>query len=152
MSHIDPWITDIASFASIIGLWITIWVLRETKKIKLSFLAKARLPEVVTDLIQISSKLAQTIPDWDTSKHEILIEISRCKSILKNIKPKLNTDLQEDISKLIVQLDEKRTIYTFWRKKYISEYKKDDVWKIYTEIQSIIESLNQMKSDLRWEE
>jgi hypothetical protein len=151
MSYIPPWLTDIASISSIIGLLITIWVLRETKNIRKSFLTKARLPDAIKELESLATNLSKTIPEWETNKQDTLTEISRCMSILKNIEPKLTASIKKDVATILEEFQRKKSIINFWRKKSISELNLDEIWNLYSQLQFVIEGLRQKKHDMRWE-
>lgn len=151
MSYIPSWLTDIASISSIIGLLITIWVLRETKNIRKSFLTKARLPDVIKELECIATNLSKTIPEWATNKQDTLTEISRCMSILKNIEPKLTASIKKDVATILEEFQRKKSITNFWTKKSISELSIDEIWHLYSQLQFVLEGLKQKKHDMRWE-
>ena len=103
MSYLYQWVTDLASLSSIVGVIITILVLNEAKKIRESFLLKARLPEIIKDFENISLNLIESTKDWENSKANRLKELGRCKSILADIKIKLSKNIQNNIDNVVLK-------------------------------------------------
>ena len=139
---IYEWFTDLASMSSIVGLIITILLLIEARKIRESFLLKARLPEIINDFEQISLNLIESTKDWEKSKAERLKELARCKSILTDIKIKLSKNVQNNIDDFVMKISNKE----------LSDLNIDEVYNIYAELQVVVESLKQTKENLKWGE
>ena len=140
-------LNTLGSLASIIGLAITILVLNEAKNIRRSFVQKIRIPEAYKTLSEISNILSKLISLWPKEKQEILKELARIRSILLNLKSKLDGDDKKQAENLIRKLGYKNF---FWSRQDLSKLNKDDLWNIYSELIAIIESLKQTDKDIRW--
>ena len=119
MSYLYIWVNDLASLSSIGGLFITILVLIEAKKIRESFLLKARLPDIINDLEKISLNLVESAKDWHNSKAIRLKELARCKSILTDDKIKVSKNIQLNIDNVMVKIN----------KRQLSDLTSDDILK-----------------------
>lgn len=151
MSSFPSWINDLASLSSIMGLGVTGWLLYEAKKLRDSFLMKARLPELTKSLSSIASNILTSIKDWDNSKSNILSNLSKCKSILNNINSKIHDkNIKNDIIALQNKLEKKKKFIFFNQKIELTELDKDDIWNIYSDINLVLEGLQQFSEDLRW--
>jgi len=145
---LPDWVQNIASVSSILGLGLTVWLLVEAKKIRNSFLRRARLPEVIKELSKANNKISKHLGNWSTEEREGIKQFTIAKELLESLQQKL-----PDIEK------KKVTIYTqtleirryFFLKSTISEATEDEAWKLYTGLSGIITSLNQLQKDSRWD-
>ena len=151
MSLLPNWVNDIASLSSIVGLIVTGFLLYEAKKLRDSFLMKARLPDIITTLKSIATNLSSIINSYDQSKGDILTDLGRCRSILVNVKPKVSANIKKDIDDLIQKIRKEKNFVLFKMSNISSDYTEDELWNIYTDIQTVIEGLDQHKQDLRWQ-
>lgn len=151
MSYLPQWLTDTASISSLIGLIITIFVLYEAKKISQFYLMRVRLPEIINDLENISTKLPEITKNWEESKHERTKELARCNSILKNLKPKLEKYHQKSIKDVIKILESKNIFGLSFGNKYMSELSQEQIFNIFEKLQIVVEDLKQKNKNLKWE-
>jgi hypothetical protein len=140
-------LNTLGALASIIGLFITLLILNEAKNIRRSFVQKIRIPEAYKTLSEISSLLSKLISSWPEEKQEILKELARIRSILLNLKSKLDGDDKRQTVNLIRKLGYKRF---FWRRQDLSKLNKNELWDIYSELIAIVESLKQTNKDIKW--
>lgn len=145
------WINDMASLSSVIGLFITSYLLYEAKKLRDSFLMKARLPELSTSLKQNASQLIDATKDWDNSKQNLFSNLAKIKSTLKSIDSKVPKNIKKEIKVLIGKIETKKFFWIFSTSKELSEITIDEVDVIYGNLYGIIESLEQFSKNLKWE-
>lgn len=121
-SYLPQWITDLASILTIFGFIITLLLLQEAKEIRKSFIRKARIPEIVTDLERISKELIrnlQSSQDGVRAAHE---NIHRAIGLLESIESKLS---ETDKIKI-------KTFITNTRQAISESIDEDGYWDIYS--------------------
>ncbi len=145
------WLTDfnkIGSISSMIGLIVTIFLFVEARKIRDSFLRRARLPEINKELTKVTSKVSDQLKNWDADKNPALEAFSNVKALLENIKPKLPTEERKKVGDYLNRLQPKK--YFFIRAS-ISELGEDAAWELYTELSGLVTSLQQLAKDSKWD-
>ncbi len=145
------WINDFASISSIAGLFITSYLLYEAKKLRDSFLMKARLPDLSISLKQNASQLIDATKDWDNSKQNLFSNLAKIKSTLKSIDSKVPKSVKKEINTLIDKIETKKVFIIFSTSKELSEITIDEVDIIYGNLYGIIESLEKFSKNLKWE-
>lgn len=153
-SILPPWIVDVASVSSIAGLAIAILLLIEAKKIRKSFLRRARLPEVNTDLNKKSKIIFSSLKAWDlgenidVEKNTVNEQYAITRGLLENISTKLPEEERSEVLKFINSLRKRRYLF-WWGTLIIAD--KEEGWKLYTELSRIITRLDQLQKDFRWD-
>lgn len=145
------WLTDInklGSISSIIGLIVTVFLFLEARKIRNSFLRRARLPEVNKELAKVTSEVAESLKKWDSDKTPVLETFSKVKALLENISPKLPSDEKRKVENYLNRLQPKKY---FIIKSSISELNEDSAWELYTELSGLVTSLQQLAKDSKWD-
>jgi len=145
------WLTDlnkIGSISSIIGLIVTIFLFVEARKIRDSFLRKARLPEINKELLKVASKVSGQLKNWGTDRNPALVAFSNIKALLENIKPKLPSKERKEVGDYLNQLQPKK--YLFIRSS-ISELDEDTAWELYAELSGLVTTLQQLANDSKWD-
>ncbi len=146
------WLTDInkiGSISSIVGLIVTVFLFAEARRIKNSFLRRARLPEVNRELIKLSSNLSDRLKDWENSKTLAIETFSQIKALLENIKPKLPSEEKKKVAEYLQQLHPKKY---FIYDSSLSDLTEDDGWDRYTELSGLVTTLQQLAKDSRWDQ
>lgn len=144
------WLSDlgnIGSIASIVGLFITIWLLIEARKIRDSFMRRARLPEINRDLTKCSSTLSRELKNWKNDKHPSIETLSTIKALLENIEPKLPIEEKRKVGIYLAALTPKKH---FFSKQSLSEISEEAAWQRYTELSGLITALKQLDKDSKW--
>lgn len=145
------WLTDInklGSISSILGLVVTIFLFIEARKIRNSFLRRARLPEVNKELAKITSQISDHLKKWESDKKPALETFSNVKALLENIRPKLPSEEKRKVEGYLSRLQPKKYLII---RSSISELKEDDAWELYTELSGLITSLQQLAKDSKWD-
>lgn len=145
------WLTDInklGSISSIAGLIATAFLFLEARKIRNSFLRRARLPEVNKELAKVTSEIAESLKKWDTDKTPALETLSKVKALLENISPKLPSDEKRKVENYLNRLQPKKY---FVIKSSISELNEDSAWELYTELSGLVTTLQQLAKDSKWD-
>lgn len=145
------WLTDlnkIGSISSILGLVITIFLFIEARKIRNSFLRRARLPEINKELAKVTSNVSEQLKNWDAEKTPALEAFSNVKALLENIKPKLPSEEKRKVGDYLNRLQPKKYLFI---KTSISELSEDAAWELYTELSGLVTSLQQLAKDSKWD-
>lgn len=145
------WLTDlnkIGSISSILGLVITVFLFVEARKIRNSFLRRARLPEINKELNKVTSNVSNHLKNWDADKKPALEAFSNVKALLENIKPKLPAEEKRKVGDYLNQLQPKKYLII---KTSISELNEDAAWELYTELSGLVTSLQQLAKDSKWD-
>lgn len=145
------WLTDlnkIGSISSILGLLVTIFLFIEARKIRNSFLRRARLPEISKELNKVTSNVSNHLKNWDADKTPALEAFSNVKALLENIKPKLPVEEKRKVGAYLERLQPKKYLII---KTSISELNEEAAWELYTELSGLVTSLQQLAKDSKWD-
>lgn len=145
------WLTDlnkIGSISSILGLVVTVFLFIEARKIRNSFLRRARLPEINKELNKVTSNVSSHLKNWDADKTPALEAFSNVKALLENIKPKLPTEEKRKVGAYLDRLQPKKYLII---KTSISELNEEAAWELYTELSGLVISLQQLAKDSKWD-
>jgi len=145
------WLTDlnkIGSISSILGLIVTVFLFMEARKIRNSFLRRARLPEVNKELAKVTSNVSIQLKNWEVDKTPALEAFSNVKALLENIRLKLPSEEKRKVGDYLNRLQPKKYLSV---KRSISELSEDAAWELYTELSGLVTSLQQLVKDSKWD-
>lgn len=145
------WLTDlnkIGSISSVLGLIVTVFLFIEARKIRNSFLRRARLPEINKELSKATSKVSNHLKNWDADKTPALEALSNVKALLENIKPKLPAEEKRKVGVYLDRLQPKKYLVI---KTSVSELNEEAAWELYTELSGLVTSLQQLAKDSKWD-
>lgn len=133
-------LSDFGSWASIISLPITIWVLIETFRLKGKFAARIRIPEIRKDLVKVlRSLLGNMKPQGD--RLAAYSDLAKAAALLKNLQT------QEGLSRMLTLNDAIRQVDRMVTSRDSSD---NDFWIAYQTLTQIITSLEQIERDMPW--
>ncbi|OQW75286.1 MAG: hypothetical protein BVN35_09325 [Proteobacteria bacterium ST_bin11] len=147
-SLLPQWIIDISSISSIIGLIITIFLFFEARTIRRSFLRRARLPTITKELEKATSEISNKLKTWSTNERPALEMFAKVKALLENIKTKLPIEEQKKINEFLRKLQPRKYMVF---KSSISEITEDKGWSLYTDLNTVVTSLQQLVKDSQWD-
>ena len=127
--------------ASIISLIITVYLFYAVRKIKSFYVSKARVPELIRELKEHASHLAEFHRDFEDSSEQVLLEIGKAEVTLKSLRNKVQRPTRKSVSRVLKLI---KTYTPFYRTK-------DNLWKIYVEMQKLIQEIAGAQSDRDWE-
>lgn len=130
------WLNTLGAISSLLGLALTLFVFQGVRAIKASFLRRARLPELIEDLDQRSSKLVAEIKGWNSDQRPARKSLAEIRSLLQNIEPKLPKIERQKVYPILHRL---RSIKT-----------EQAAWDCYEELSAAIVALRQMHEDEKW--
>lgn len=78
------------SLSSIVGLFVSVWVLIRVGSISRGYLFRARLPDLRRKLRGHSSTISTLLSDYPDSWGEIQVELQRCEATLRSLAGKLD--------------------------------------------------------------
>lgn len=146
VSIFPQWVQDLNTGFSLIGFFVTVYVLVEVRRIKSAFLARARLPDLIKELSKAGSILSSHLGQWDTKRNEARGQIKIAATLIKStlvMLPKPEKGELERIQKKLVDAAQH-----FSDEKYLNV---EVAWDLYSDIQSCITSLNQVTKNMKWE-
>lgn len=138
-SYIPQWATDLASIFSIVGFIVTCFLFVEARKIRESFLRKARIPEIVTDLERVYGELFSNLKAYAENRRAAHENIVKATGLLESIMPKLQKTDAQKISEFIQKT----------RKSLGDTPNEDLLWSIYSDLSGVIAYLQQLAKDTR---
>ncbi len=139
------WIQDIDTLLSLLSFFVTLYVLYEVHVIKNTFFTRARLPEYLKDLGVAGSTLSASLNQWPTQRHAAHEQIKICVTILTSSRSVLPKEEKTEINKIIDKLNVAKV--EFHSQKYDDV---NNVWDLYSDIQSVIASMTQLSKNIRW--
>lgn len=133
--------SDLGTLASILSFVITLYVFFAVRKIKSFYVSKARVPELIDQLKEHASHLADLHRDFNDSRPQVLLEIGKAEVTLRSLKNKVRRPTKKSVAVVI---------------KLIKSYgpynqTQDNLWKIYVEMQKLIQEVVGVQSDRAWE-
>lgn len=147
---VPDWVSLTADTGSVVGLIITIAVWFQARAIRKSFVAKARLPELSTNLKAISSDLLKRLEDRSSHSQDFTPVIARLRGLLTNLQPKVNGSQHEMVRVLLKLCGGEYSRIFFWKSGASHSFTTDRVWRIYGDTQGLLEALNQAAKDSKW--
>jgi hypothetical protein len=150
LTTVPVWLSFAGNVASLVGLLISIAVLGQTKEIKRSFVLRARLPELSTDLKAISSELLKSLENAVADAQGSDAPILRLKSLLINLMPKVDGSQRKMARDLLKKCGGIRYRLLFWQSEKRTTLSNDKLWEIYGDTQGILEALVQARKDSKW--
>lgn len=140
-SYFPTWITDAASASSIIGFIVTCFLFVEARKIRHSFMRKARIPEIVDDLDRISSSLISHLKQYDKESRSAHEQIQKATALLESVLPKVQSAQQDKIKRFI----------DITKNAIDNDLNEDSSWTVSTELSGVVTYLQQIAKDSRWD-
>ena len=133
-------LSDIGSWASILSLPITIWVLIETFRIKQHFSARARIPEIRKALAETSLAYLGNIRN-NKDLNSAYSDLAKVLALLKNLQTRPVTKNLSSLNGVINRISHISTMR-------ITD--QNELWSAYTSIIEITTSLEQIERDMSW--
>lgn len=137
----SPSITALANVITIIGIFVTVSVFLDVRRIKKFYIFTGRITDLSKSLKQHSSKISEYLNDFDGFLPQILEELTRAEVVVKSLERKTNGQLKQSVGKLHKSIlsyssqqqnqDGLRSIYLAMIKiqDEIADYRKDQEWE-----------------------
>lgn len=135
-------LADAGSYASIVGLLISFWVLISLRRIRNQFLFQARYPTLKKAISGHSDALSKHLNVFPDSLEELESEFQPCLANLKNLKGKLSGATKKSVHRVIVMIAE--------IPKPLSENCKQDVRNVYNALVGLEAELKNLSEDQKW--
>ncbi|WP_417781193.1 hypothetical protein [Stutzerimonas xanthomarina] len=140
------WLSNIGTISSVVGFLVTAFLLWEARKLRNSFLQKARLPEAIEELTKINKDFANNLKNWGEESREGIRQLRLSKEIVESLKPKLFDLEKKKCANYIQMLSTRRFIIFSY--PLTADYER--AWELYHELSSLIKSLEQLHKDIKW--
>ena len=138
----------VGSIASILGLLVTGFLFWEARKIRNSFLRRARLPEIIKDLATANNKISKHLKNWNEESREGIHQLLITKELIESLKPKLPDTEKKKSSAYIQKLRPKKWGFFNTNSLNIDEEK---AWDLYSNLSRLITTLEQLQKDSKWD-
>ena len=135
------WIGRVGSVASFFGLLLTIAVYVGVREIRQRYLLRARLPELVEQLSELTSKIQGLLRDHPATERELDATIAKCDGVLNNVEEKVEDDLEDAVNAIRSRIEDLRG----------DDNPVDGVWALYSELNKLLTELRAYLRDLKWE-
>jgi hypothetical protein len=164
MNYFSDWnLSDYGSLASLIGLLASVLISlagflinNKIKDLKKKVLFNTRVDNLLNGLRKYLDNLNVFIRDFDNNENNIKLELSKCKSQIESIVPKLPDEEQKDFKELLKIL-RKISQWRFeespkWFMNVISNrgdiYKREeDVWEVLYRLFGVVSKLDNLVKD-----
>lgn len=133
--------SDVGSAASLISLVITVYLFYAVRKIRSFYVSKARVPELTKQLGSHASRLVILHGDFKTSRDEVLLELGQVEVTLRFLKKKIGRPTKKSVARVLKLIDNYSP----------HNANKDQLWKIYVDLQKVIQEVVEVQSDQSWE-
>jgi hypothetical protein len=130
----------------IVGFFITLIVMFQVRSIRLTFRARARLPQITKDLRKAGSVLSANLGSWPLRKNDGHAQIKVASSLIDGALPFVPRASRRSMAQINKKLIKAAREFSDTRYDM-----PDAVWDLYSDIQVIITSLNQVEKNLNWE-
>jgi len=144
-SIFPQWIVDIATVMTMLGFFLTLWLLYEARHIRNSFLRRARLPQITKELGKASAHLSSHLQKWDSEEREAIKQLFITRALLENLLSKLPEKEHKKCAVFVKKLKRKK-----WGVIDI-KFSEDDVWNLYSELSALTTMLIQLEKDSKWD-
>ena len=145
-SIFPQWAQDLSTGFSLIGFFITAYVLVEVRRIKSAFLARARLPDLIKELSKAGSALNIHLGQWEKQRNEARGQIKIAAALIKSALTMLPKPEKSELELIHKKLVDAAQHFSD------EEYSNIDAgWDLYSDIQSCITSMNQVTKNMKWE-
>lgn len=137
-------LSTIGAIASIFGLLLTGWVAFQVKKISSFYVAKVRLPTLLSDLESTTSQLSEHLNDLEQFGPAVHATLRRLEAVLKSIRSKVSGDVKSTTKQLITDVEE----YFATAGDHIQE---SDIREIYSTAIGLHQEVTDYQRDKEWE-
>ena len=130
---------DFADIIIVLGFIMTVYVFLAIRGIKRRYLYKARVPQLLEQLLSQVATIGQLIEE--NSKKEIMVEMGKIQATLESLRKKVGKPERSSIEAAVILVGEYKSI----------ESSKDKLWKVYGEVYKVIEVVKNSQEDSSWE-
>lgn len=148
MSSVIPqWLQDLNTALSLLGFLITLYVLFEVKRIKASFKARARLPDLIRELGRAGSALSASLDQWPSQRHEAFGQVKIAATLLGSTLEIVSATDRKELKRVKAKLSKAGKGYLLRPQSTPA----DTMWDLYSDVQSCLTSLTQISKNKKWE-
>lgn len=133
-------LSQIGSYASLIGLLITVYVAYQLRQIRNTYIFRVRAPEFIKLLSRRASKLIELGGDFDNSQQSIGLEIAVADVTLRTMQSRMRGQSRRAVKQLRNSI-----------KDYRQNPDRDKIYRLYTEIHTVIEEVKELQKELNLE-
>jgi hypothetical protein len=138
-----------ADWASILSLFVSVYAAYAITKVRSQVVDRMRLPPLVTVLEKHGKNFATLMLAYDEAetKDQFAVELARCEANLRLVKSKVNRQIGGHIGVLLGQVGKYKRPRLFGY--YPALDTREHAWKIYTELNGLIEELKNFVEEQR---
>jgi predicted nucleic acid-binding Zn-ribbon protein len=129
------------SIASIASLLITIFIFLTIRKVKRFYIFTARVPELITELEELASRISDSLNDYESNKDRIEKDLGSAENRLNHLKYKINSrPARKSILSLIKSM-----------KKLKPNGDTEKIRAIHIRLYKIVDEIKELQKDFKWE-
>jgi hypothetical protein len=136
------WLNFGGTVATIIGLALTLKVLRDVRRLQTHYIFLGRVPELLNTLSTQASTISRLLSGLPESRDEIAHELAQCQANLKSLRTKVPGIQQRSVDELSAQI--RRTLE-------IRPLEREAVWRVYTGLSALGVEIRNVLADRSWE-
>jgi hypothetical protein len=131
---------DGGTMASLIGMGLSVYVLFEVKALRRKFIARVRLPELSRKLRGEAKSLKQQLINFDASREQISLTLTRIERVLHAIEAKANPTVGSAVA------DTRKTI----KSVQMSPLTAVSAQRAREKIESVLEDIDDYNQSEQW--
>jgi len=132
------WIALVADFASIAGLFLTVAVFVNLRRIKSFYVFRARVPELTQKIGEKASNISKLLGDSENTKPQVELELAEIVVLVRSLRDKSTGDARLHAKRVLKRLEQRAIISA-------------NTWDLYVDIQTLLVTFREIQLDLKWE-
>jgi hypothetical protein len=133
-------LSNIGSWASIIGLILSIYIFVTAYRINNYIMFNERLPQLLANIEKYTSNISDMFNNFEPSTNAIREQLSRCSANLKSLKKKVNGDEKKLIASIVTSIEGNINL---------DQLSKPSIRRIYLDLRYLIEAVQNLQQDFR---
>lgn len=140
------WVENIATIATIIGFFITLYVMWTVRSIRLSYLQRARLPEIHQSLSEAGTQISRILSASSTfDARGAHVQLKVASALIRTLVALTNNPDKRGYKR------SERIVRKAVGKIEAASGGIDETWAAYSEVQMVLASVDQAIKSSKWE-
>jgi hypothetical protein len=141
------WLSPVADWLSLAAFLLTLGILFTTQSLRAQYARRIRTPALRQSLERVASSLPTGISEWPTDKNPVLEQLAKGRMYLQSVGRKLPTRDGAQFKQLAKRFHRKRTGWLWFEAMPPQEYKQDELWDLFHDLQAVIAALEELEKD-----
>lgn len=135
-------LSDIGSYASILGFLLTVAILVSLRNIQKKFLFKVRISDLHHNIKKHASELSSLIQNYSSNKNEIEELLAKALADIASLEQKASGSLRQNLKVLSEDIKKYRSNHSHKTKSMLRD--------IYTDMNLVIQEIYNIREDAKW--